>query len=116
MSQDILDQGHSKISLDILDLGLWDLTLPPGLEHPGMSPDIPGHLGPGNQGLNTALQVWDILGCPGGIPGHHGPGTSRDILGNLGPGTLGLNTASRSGTSWDVSGYPRTPWTWDSGT
>ena len=66
-----------RMCQDILDLGLWDLTLPPGLGHPGMSPDIPGHLG---------------------------------------PGTLGPDTASRSGTSRDVPGYPRTSWTWDSGT
>ena len=32
------------------------------------------------------------------------------------PGHLGPSTASKSGTSWDVPGYPRTPWTWDSGT
>ena len=29
---------------------------------------------------------------------------------------LGPSTASKSGTSWDVPEYPRTSWTWDSGT
>ena len=61
---------------DILDLELWDLALPPSLGHPGMSPDIPGYLGLGTLGLNTASRsgtswdvlvypwTWDILGCP----------------------------------------------------
>ena len=51
----------SGISLDMLDLGLWDLTLPPGLGHPGMSWGIPGHLVPGTL---HCLHSWDILGCP----------------------------------------------------
>ena len=38
------------------------------------------------------------------------------IPGHLGPGTLGPNTASSFGTSQDVRVYPRTSWTWDSGT
>ena len=88
--------GCPCISWDILDLGLWDLTLPLGLEHPGMSPDIP------------ELGLWDLT-LPLGL--EH-PGMSPDIPG---PGTLGLNTASTSGISRDVSGDPRTSWTWDSG-
>ena len=165
-----------RMCQDILDLGLWDLTLPPGLRHPGMSWYIPGHIGPGSLGPNAASTIWDIPGCPWisqdildlGLwdltlpPGLGHPGMSQDILGlglwdltlpprpgcpwisqdildlglwdltlppglghpgmswyipgHLGPGTLGLDTASRSGTSRDVSGYPRTSWTWDSGT
>ena len=119
-----------RMCQDILDLGLWDLTLPPGLRHPGMSWYIPGHIGPGSLGPNAASTIWDIPGCPWisqdildlGLwdltlpPGLGHPGMSLDIPGHLGPGTLGPNTASRSGTSRDVSGYPRTSWTWDSGT
>ena len=107
-------------SQDILDLGLWDLTLPSGLGHPWMSWYILGHLGPGTLGLNTCLQVWDILRCPGVSqdilnlelwdltlpPGLGHPGMSLDIPGHFGPGTLGSNTASWSGTFWDLLGCP----------
>ena len=148
--------GCPRISQDILDLGLWDLTLPPRLGHAGLSQDIPGHLGPGTLGPYTAskagtcwvvpgyprtswtwdsgtlhcLQGWDMLGCPRisqdildlglwdlTLPPRLGhAGLSQDIPGYLGPGTLGPYTASTAGTSWDVPGYPRTSWTWDSGT
>ena len=69
--------GCPGVSQDILDLGLWDLTLPPQVNHPRMSWSIPGHLG---------------------------------------PGTLRPYTASTGGPSQDVLEYPRTSWTWDSGT
>ena len=148
--------GCPRISQDILDLGLWDLTLPPRLGHPGLSQDIPGHLGPGTLGPYTAstagtswvvpgyprtswtwdsgtlhcLHGWDIVGCPRisqdildlglwdlTLPPRLGhAGLSQDIPGHLGPGTLGPYTASKAGTCWVVPGYPRTSWTWDSGT
>ena len=148
--------GCPRISQDMLDLGLWDLTLPPRLGHPGLSQDIPGHLGPGTLEPYTAFMAWtcwvvpgyprtcwtwdsgtlhcfhglDIPRCPRisqdmldlglwdlTLPpwlGH--PGLSQDIPGHLGPGTLGPYTASMVWTSQDVPGYPRTSWTWDSGT
>ena len=148
--------GCPRISQDILDLGLWDLTLPPRLGHRGLSQDIPGHLGPGTLGPYTAsmawtsqdvpgysriswtwdsgtlhcLHGWDMLGCPRisqdildlglwdlTLPPRLGhAGLSQDIPGHLGPGTLGPYTASTAGTCWVVPGYPRTSWTWDSGT
>ena len=56
------------MSQNILDLGLWDLTLPPQLGHPGLSQDV-------SQGILDltlpCLPSWDILGCPG---------MSQDIL------------------------------------
>ena len=102
--------GYNKISQAILDLGLWELTLPPQPGYPVISRDI----------------SWDILDlgprdAPGYPMGHLGPGTmepysvsigwtSRDVLGcpigHLGPGTLGPYTASTAMTFRDVLGYP----------
>ena len=108
---------HKTLTLrmcqDILDLELWDLTLPPSLGHSGMSLDIPGHLGPGTLGPNTTSRSgtsWDVLGVSQDImdlglwdltlpPDLGHPRISPDIPGHLGPVNLGLNTASRSGTS-----------------
>ena len=52
-------QDVPRTSLDFLDLGFRDLTLPPW-------PDIPGHLGPGNQGPCTAsVAQMSQQGSPG---------------------------------------------------
>ena len=128
-------------SQDMLDLGPWNLTLPPWHGHPRMSWDILGQGGPGTLGPYTASMAWtsqDMLdlgpwdltlplwhGCPGifqdmldlgpwdpTLP----PCCGMDIPGHVGRGTLGPYTASMAWVSQDVLGHPRTCWTWDPGT
>ena len=72
--------------------------------------DIPGYPGVSQDILDLGL--WDLI-----LPlWRRHPRISWSIPGHLGPGTLGPYTASTGGPSQDVLEYPRTSWTWDSGT
>ena len=87
--------GCNKTSQAILDLGLWELTLPPQWGYPGMSWDIQWDI--------LDLGLWDFT-LP---PERRCPGMSwENPMGHVGPGTLGPYTVSIGWTSRDAPGYP----------